>query len=632
MNYQQKMKNLSVAMVQIAIANEPMENAAAFLAAAQKAAAKGANIIVGSEMMLTHYVSSDRYEDDDFIDEMVTAAEYIVAESVSIDAVLIFGGVGLDPDPAKVGEDGRRRKYNAAFVAQGGELVENGTDLPFMIKTLLPNYRIFDDTRHFFDQRKIAAERGVSVESLLQPFPVKVGSGMYHLGVMLCEDMWDGDYAIKPARQLKENGAEILINLSASNWSWRKNQKRDQVVSRICRENGLWFVYVNNVGVQNNGKNFITFDGSSTIYNPQGKIVSLVERYQEEVKVARLDETMSPQIRPEPPDIAQLYKAIEVATYGFLDTLPASAKEKVVIGVSGGMDSALSVAFFARLLGSDRVVAVNVPYRDFNSTETKDDAKELCRRLGVSYRVIPIDAIVDATGNATGVKVGSLQHKTAQAIARMTILASVAGQENGFFTSNANWSEIAFGYGTLNGDLRGVFAPWMNCLKQDVYRLGNYLNQELYRREVIPQSIIDRQPMDELVGVGSAERGDPFDYGNVLENGYHDQMVRAVVAFRRSAEWFVEQYLKGTLERELQLPAGKLNTLFTSAEDWLEDLERCFVLIHNAVFKRVQSVPGPLVDKRSFGWDYRESVLSFVKTQRYQALVRQLRKDMVSVA
>lgn len=618
-------QNVKIAMVQRAILNAPRENVEAFLREARKAVAQGADIVVGSEMMLTPYVSGDRYEDDDFIREMWAGAQYIAERSATIGAVLVFGGIGIDSDRSKVGEDGRRRKYNAGFVAQGGRLIGNGTGLPFAVKTLMPNYRIFDDARHFFDLRKVGEERGVELEQLLRPFPVTIRGEEYQLGVMLCEDMWDGDYAVKPARSLKANGADVLINLSASNWSWRKNQKRDQIVADICRETGLWFVYVNNVGCQNNGKNFITFDGASTVYNEAGEIVALAKRYAEETMVVEIGSTLVSLVRKTQPDVAELYEALVVATQGFLDTLPNGAKKKVVIGVSGGMDSALSVAFFAKVMGPEKVVAVNLPYGTFNSKETKDDAEELCRRLGVEYRVVSIDTIVDATAHATGIEPGTSQHKTVQAIARMNVLAGTAGQECGFFTSNANWTEIAFGYGTLNGDLRGTFAPWMNCLKQDVYRLANYLNREVYGKEVIPESIFVRPPMDELTAPGAGVRSDPFDYGNVSENGYHDQMVRAIVAFRRSPEWFVREYLAGTLEAELQLPKGKVAKLFPHDGAWLADLERCFASFHSAIFKRVQSVPGPLVDKRSFGWDYRESVLGGVKTERYQTLVAQLR-------
>ncbi len=623
MSYQAKMSKLSVAMVQMEIANDPMKNTIRYLSEAKKAVEQSADIVIGSEMMLSPYISGDRYENEAFVAEMVTTAEYIVRESASINGVLIFGGIGIDEQYTK-GADGRRRKYNAAFVAQNGKQIHNDAGLPFAIKTLLPNYRIYDDSRHFYSLRQLAEVRDVPVEEFLKPFTVIIKGVEYKLGIMLCEDMWDIDYSIKPARILKDNSAEILINLSASNWSWRKNQKRDQVISNLLKDLNLWFVYVNNVGCQNNGKNFIPYDGASTVYQPDGQIKAMCERYQEETLAVNLVSELVQPVRPEVADITELYKAIEVATKGYLQSLPELVKRKVVIGVSGGIDSALSVAFFAKLLGPENVIAVNMPYRAFNSKETKNDAEELCRRLNVSYQVVSIDRLVDESCVGTGIEPDTTRHKPVQTVARMYKLSNIALQRDAIFVSNAVMPELAFGYGSLNADLRGFFAPWMNCLKQDVYRLADYMNREIYGREVIPQSIITRPPMDELTEQGKGERRDPFDYGNLVHKGYHDQMVRAIVAFRRSPEWFAEKYLDGSLESELQLPEGKLNALFKDREEWLNDLERCFKLFHNAIYKRVQSVPGPLIDKRGFGWDFRESILEPIETQRYKALVKQL--------
>ena len=255
----QDLSGLRIAMCQLSVNPDPTVNALAFIRQAT-ALADAADIIIGSEMMIAPYVCGDRFEDDAFINDMARAVDTIVQQSRFINAVLVFGGIGLDPDSTKVGEDGRRRKYNAAFVAHRGQLIAHPSGLPFAVKTLLPNYRIFDDARHFFDLRKLALERRVAIETLHQPFTVTVGERTIKLGVMLCEDMWDEDYAEKPATNLAANGADILINLSCSPWSWRKNEKRDRVVKAICERTGLWFVYVNNVGCQNNGKNFIVFE------------------------------------------------------------------------------------------------------------------------------------------------------------------------------------------------------------------------------------------------------------------------------------------------------------------------------------------------------------------------------------
>jgi NAD+ synthase (glutamine-hydrolysing) len=504
-------------------------------------------------------------------------------------------------------------------------LLKNRAGLPFAIKTLLPDYRIFDDNRHFFNLREVAEEQELNTEALLMPFVVTLRGHEYQLGVMLCEDMWDMDYSVKPAKALCDNGAELLINLSCSNWSWRKNAKRDSVIKAICQEYGRPFIYVNNVGCQNNGKNFITFDGSSTAYNIDGDIIAMCPPFLEELHLVSLAADAEVFVREENDmdDVELMFEAVKVATRGFLRTLPPSLS-KVVIGVSGGIDSALSVAFFAHLLGSENIIGVNMPYKHFNAAETKDDARLLCERLGVEYRIEPIDDIADATALRTRAQVGTAAHKSIQATSRLQVLIGIGAAEGAWFPCNANWTELFFGYGTLNGDLRGTFNPWGNCLKQDVYRLAHFMNERIFKAEVIPQSIIDRQPMDELVAEGAGVRGDPFFYGTVTENGYHDQFVRAVIAFRHGPEWFVEQYLNGTLERELKLPCGAINRHFPTKEVWLADLERCFSLYYHNIFKHVQSVPIPLLDKRSFGWDLRESVGVNYETERFKLLKSEL--------
>lgn len=615
--------NLNIAMVQMDIANEPRVNAERFLEKARAAVAEGADIVVGSEMMLAPYLRGDSYEDEGFVRDIRRAAMTIVAASKHINAVLIFGGIGLDEDGDKVGEDGRLRKYNAAFVVQHGRLIHNHAGLRFAIKALLPDYRIFDDNRHFFSLRKLAEESNIRTEALLKPFPVTISGHEYELGVMLCEDMWDMDYAVKPAQALCDNGAEIIFDLSCSNWSWQKNAKRDRVIKAICQEYGRPFVYVNNGGCQNNGKNFVTFDGASTIYNVDGDIVAMCATWEEDTRVIQLAHDLPILERPTRDDVAEMYTALQVAAQGYVNTLPAHL-QKVVIGVSGGLDSALSAAFFTQLLGPDYVIGVNMPYCDYNSGETRDDAQLLCNRLGIEYRVEPIDTVVDDIAQRSGAEPGTGPHKTIQAAARLQMLVGIAAKENAWFPCNANMTEIFYGYGTLNGDLRGDFSPWGNCLKQDVYRLADYMNKHIFKAEIIPQSIIDRPPMDELVAQDSTSRDDPFHYGSVTENGYHDQFVRAHVVFRHGPEWFIERYLMGALESDLMLTPGTLGRLFPTKEAWLADLERYFSLFYANIRKHVQSVPMPLLDKRSFGWDLRESVGVNYETERFKKLKAQL--------
>ncbi|MEX0918007.1 MAG: NAD(+) synthase [Candidatus Paceibacterota bacterium] len=617
------MKDITYALGQITVVpGRPNVNAERIVAEAKAAARRGVDVIVFPELCVSGYLLGDLFEDDAFVLDVQHWNQWIISSLADLSIVVVFGTIVADRHC--VGEDGRLRKYNAAIIAQGGKPIENAAGMDFTAKTLHPNYRIFDDSRHFFCLRKLAAERGVELEVLLRPFQVSIKGAWRKLGVMTCEDMWDGDYAQKPSRILAENGAEVVINLSCSPWSWRKNQKRDEVVRGIVQDIGIPFLYVNNVGSQNNGKNFIAFDGSSTVYDKNGDIICMAEPYKDAVIDVPVFETLVPLRRPEPDDVKQMFSAIRVSTIGYLDSVAEEYRQKIVIGASGGIDSALSLAFFVHLVGKENVIAVNMPYKHYNADETKGDARKLAENLGVEYRVVPIDAMVDANAALCNVQIGSSQHKSIQARMRMEVLATIASQVHGIFTCNANKTEIAFGYGTINGDMRGYFAPWMDCLKQDVFRLAAHMNTFIFGREVIPQSIIEREPMDELVDSGT--RGDPFHYGHIGRNGYHDALVRAFVTFRRNPEWVLRKYKIGSLDAELLLEPGTVSGLFPTAKQFVDDLERCYGLFVSMVFKRVQSVPGALVDKRSFGWDLRESILPPYETGQYQSLRREVLK------
>jgi len=634
MKQKYKKPALSIALGQIDVqAGRPDINVRRVIDESIAASKRGVQVIIFPEMCISGYLIGDRFNSNGFAEDISAYNRMVVDALAAYDIVVIFGTFAVDMD--KVNENGTYRKYNAALVAHKGVLLKNDAGLPYAIKSLLPNYRIFDDARYFHDLRKLVMERGAGLEELLAPFTVEIGGHRYKLGVMLCEDMWDIDYAQKPAEVLKANGAEVLINLSFSNWSWRKNAKRHQVVKDLVTKVALPFVYVNGVGSQNNGKNFIPFDGSSTVYNADGDTVLVCDMYTDSVTDFVLDANASVVIPPVRADVAEMFMAIKADTLGFFRASYPKYRRKVVIGLSGGMDSMLSAAFFVHLLGPKQVVLVNMPMSGFNSQETIGIAQQGADNLGVPLRVVPIDALVAVDAQLHDIQPGTGQHKTLQAAMRFKVLASIASNEGGLIIANANKTEIAFGYGTLIGDMRGYFAPWMDCLKGEVYQLAAYLNDEVFGREVIPQACFDIEPMDELTAGGSGIRKDPFDYGHVNTIGYHDAMVRSLVELRKEPEWFLQSYIDGTLERQMHLPEGRIMQLFPSRDAFVADLEEKLRMFADGVHKRVQSIPGAHFSRSSFGWDFREylpvvadqsddGVLQPLYTLRYQALKKKV--------
>ena len=579
------------------------------------------DIIVFPEMCVPGYMIGDKWEDDCFVEDVQYWNEKI-CQATENGAIAIFGSVASEVDQSIKGEDGRIRKFNAAFVAQNGKLAG------VTIKSLQPNYRIFDDDRHFFSMRKKRDEeaeqfrlsggsKGVeclSIQNYLQPFLIQTKIGRISIGVILCEDMWHEDYPFNPARSLVENGAELIVNLSASPWTWQKNQKRHRVVKELIPECKVPIVYVNNTGMQNNGKNLIVYDGSSVVYDRDGNVVFEVEPYVNGVFPFELKDVM-PAIPLHPQyDTRELHLALRCGAKEYLNFLPPKMR-KVYIGLSGGIDSGASAAFYVDILGPENVVGINMPSK-FNSQTTQDIARETAENLGIKYEVRPIQEIVNAIAKATNTAEGSLSYENIQARTRMEILAARSQSSGGIYPCNANKVEMAFGYGTLNGDWAGYMAVLGDLVKREVYQLADYMNRAVYGSEVIPKACFEVRPSAEL----GKDQEDPFYYGSLNHRGYHDEMVRAFTGFRKNSEWFLEMYLNDQLENELKLDPGTLAGHFRNPQDFIEDLEKNWIRFCGSYFKRVVSVPVPIVSKRAFGFDLRESIMPAHFTECYKKL------------
>ena len=450
-------KGLRTALAQMSvIAGSPRVNAVWMMNEIAQAKTRGIDILIFPELCVPGYLIGDEAEDESFVHDVWYWNDRIVAATKGSEMVVIFGSYVIDREGA-LGEDGRLRKLNAGIVSQNGMVLSNRAGLPFFVKTLMPKYRMFDDERHFLSLVKMAIERNELLEAILQPFDVTIRGEALRLGAIICEDMWDQDYSVKPGKILAAHGIDLMVNISCSPWGWQKNRARHQNVMRLARDIGVPFIYVNNVGVQNNGKNFIVFDGSSTIYNEQGEVAAYREPYRSGVKDFTVTTGMSPVPYEEADDVTQLFSGLVFGLRGYFLTIPDRMR-KMVIGLSGGVDSAVVAALMVHVLGKKNVIGINLPYGDYNSVETRDAAKELADNLDIEYHVMPIDDLVHAQVKLHGIEPGTASFKTVQAIARMTVLAAHASKVGGIFTCNGNKSETAFGYFTLNGDGRGSIA------------------------------------------------------------------------------------------------------------------------------------------------------------------------------
>lgn len=605
------------------VPGQPWENLQRALKCIQDARAQGLTLLALPEFCLSGYLLGDLWEEQSFVQDCLDAGKELVAASTGI--TVVFGNVACDP--SHCGEDGRPRLYNAAYIAHCGELVPNSyADLDFIPKSLLPNYREFEETRHFYDLRRLARERQVPMESLYGVHTV----GGVSLGIILCEDGWGDDYGENLVSHLARSGARLILNLSASPYTRRKNDKRNRVFAALALAERVPIAYVNCIGSQNNGKTFFGFDGCSTLYGSEGAILAAASPWKEELLTlsssqpgAAPAQIRSPSEKASPwagsdsefesEDFTTLCNVIQ-------RYLASAGLRKVVIGVSGGVDSAVAAALFAHICGPSNVLLASMPSQ-FNSATTRGLSAELARNLGCWFVEIPIgDSVALTQKQIDGLQALGTEHRSltlqltpfhlenVQARDRSArVLSALASAFGGVFTCNANKAETTVGYSTLYGDHGGFMAPLADLWKSEIYALGRYLNSAVYGRSAIPEGIFTIKPSAELSASQNPEQGggDPILYA------YHDRLFRAFMQRwnRVGPEEILVWYHEGTLQERLELP-HPVDFWFTTPAAFIADLERWWKLFKGmGVVKRVQAPPIVALSRRSFGFDYRESIL-----------------------
>ena len=482
-----------------------------------------------------------------------------------------------------------RDLYNACAVCAGGEVKA------IYRKRFLPNYGVFDEDRYFAPGRDL----------------ILLELGKTLIGPTVCEDMWQPG---PPATDLALGGAELLVNISASPYHIGKEREREEMLVTRARDNSCFVAFCNAVGAQDE----LIFDGHSCVIDDEGELLARAPGFEEALLVVDLDpkEVVGRRLRDvrrralardreetphvavvhvgteKPPangtraegevapfldELEQMRVALELGLHDYVEK--NGFRDGVIVGVSGGIDSAVTAALAAEALGPERVHCVSMPSR-YSSQGTRSDAKRLAESLGCPFMELPITEIIEAfdrlLADPFAGRDPDLTEENIQARARGVLLMALSNKFGWMLVATGNKSELSVGYATLYGDMAGGFALLKDVYKTDVFRLARYLNERT-GKELIPQSIIDRAPSAEL-------RDNQLDADSLPPYPELDKVLEQYVEHDRTLE-------------EL------------SADGFDADVvQRAVAMIDRAEYKRRQAPPGVKLRPKAFGRDRRTPI------------------------
>lgn len=523
------------------------------------------HIVIFPELAITGYPPEDLLLRRDFIRSCHRALLELLKVSKEMQSLLVFGLPFKEKD-----------LHNALAVIFRGELVG------MYFKRFLPNYLVFDEKRYFASGKE----------------PLLLEVNQVKIGFSICEDIWhpDGWEPIYAA-----SGAEVIVSINASPYHRGKFEYKQSFLKARAQDNQCYLVYVNLCGAQDE----LVFDGRSMVINPEGKVISQLLPFKEDVDVVSLNPNevfqkrlIEPRLREKtasipvakklevkkevPFVIPHLRKNLEkeeevyaAICEGLKNYVEKNGFKRVIVGLSGGIDSALTLCIAVDALGKERVVPVFMPSR-FTSDQSKIDAETLCKALEVELLVYSIDEVFEVFRNTLNSEDFSIADENLQARIRANILFYLSNKLGGLVLATSNKSEVAVGYTTIYGDMSGGFAPLKDVYKTWVYRLAAYRNSI---SRVIPESIFKKPPSAEL-------REGQTDQDTLPPYSILDSILELYIEKGLSPEEIVKiGFDEGVVKRVIQM-------------------------VKSAEFKRKQAPPGPKITFRAFGKDWRMPITS----------------------
>ena len=509
-----------------------------------KAKGRQCDLIVFSELVLSGYPPRDLLEENRFVEENHRYLDKLVRSTRGIGVICGFVDVNKD----KKGHP----------LHNGAALFENGNTLHVVHKRLLPDYDVFDESRYF--------ESGTDCVS----FSYKG----YNLALTICEDIWnDKDwfsrrlYHIDPVEDMIQDGANVIINISSSPFhTGKRNFKRD-MLANLAKKYRVPLLYVNQVG----GNDSLLFDGQSMAFDRHGKMIARARDFEEDLVVVDID-TGEGECRPEEAtEIASVFKALVMGTRDYVKKCGFS---KAVLGLSGGIDSAVTAAIAVQALGKENVTGIFMP-SPYTSQQNQEDTEALAKGLGIAYQRLPIDDIFETfltilsplfKGIAT-----EITGQNIQARIRGTLLMAFSNKQGAILLATGNKSELAVGYCTLYGDMCGGLSVIADVPKMMVYDLARYLNE---KEDMIPKRILEKPPSAEL-------RPDQKDEDDLPPYDVLDYILRAYIEDNKGIQDIIAE---GIDQQVVQETIGRI--------------------VRNE-YKRYQAPPGLKVTTKSFGYGRR---------------------------